>query len=79
MVGHLSAAAFEIRSTTNRLKCYSPVQIVFGRDMIIPESFQLMMGFSSPFLRSNDLRSSLLNINARSFLLSCKLGVHTQG
>ena len=35
------------------------------------ESFQLQMGFSFPFLRANDLRSSLLNIRARSFLLSC--------
>ena len=34
------------------------------------ESFQLQMGFSFPFLRANDLRSSLLNIRARSFLLS---------
>ena len=43
------------------------------------ESFQLQMGFSFPFLRSNDLRSSLLNIRARSFLLSCTKGLHTQG
>ena len=35
------------------------------------ESFQLQMGFSFPLLRANDLRSSLLNIRARSFLLSC--------
>ena len=31
------------------------------------ESFQLQMGFSFPFLLANDLRSSLLNIRARSF------------
>ena len=36
-----------------------------------PESFQLQMGFSFPLLRANDLRSSLLNIRAPSFLLSC--------
>ena len=35
------------------------------------ESFQLQMGFSFPFLRANNLRSSLLNIRARSFFLSC--------
>ena len=35
------------------------------------ESFQLQMGFSFPLLRDNDLRSSLLIIRARSFLLSC--------
>ena len=35
------------------------------------ESFQLQMGFSFPFLRANDLRSSLLIIRARSFLLYC--------
>ena len=29
--------------------------------------FQLQMGLSLPFLRANDLRSSLLNIRARSF------------
>ena len=33
----------------------------------ILESFQLHVGFSFPFLRANDLRSSLLNIRARSF------------
>ena len=37
----------------------------------IPESFQLQMGFSFPFLRANYLRPYLLNIRARSFLLSC--------
>ena len=35
------------------------------------ESLQLHMGFSFPFLRANDLRSSLLIIRARSFLLYC--------
>ena len=34
--GILAAAAFEIISTTNILKGYSPGQLVFGRDMIIP-------------------------------------------
>ena len=37
----------------------------------IPESFQIQMGFSFPFLRANYLRSSLLNIRACGFLLSC--------
>ena len=31
-----SAAVFAISSKTNRLKGYSPSQLVFGRDMIIP-------------------------------------------
>ena len=31
----LFAAAFTISSTKNRLKCYSPGQFVFGRDMIL--------------------------------------------
>ena len=35
------------------------------------KSFQLQMVFPFPFLRANDLRSSLLNIRDRSFLLSC--------
>ena len=34
------------------------------------ELFQLQMEFLFPFLRTNNLRSSLLNIRARSFLLS---------
>ena len=38
---------------------------------LIIESFQLQMGFSFSFLRANNLRLSLLNIRARSFLLSC--------
>ena len=38
---------------------------------LCPESFQLQMGFSFPFLCANDIYSSLLNIRARSFLLSC--------
>ena len=45
----------------------------------ISESFQLQMGFSFPFLHANNLRSSLLIMRARSFLLSCMQGVHTQG
>ena len=32
----LSAAAFAIHSTTNRKKVYSPGQLIFGRDMILP-------------------------------------------
>ena len=43
------------------------------------ESFQLQMEFPFPFLRANDLRSFLLIIRARIFLLSCMQGVHTQG
>ena len=34
------------------------------------ESFQLQMGLSFPFLRANYLRSSLLIMRTRSFLLS---------
>ena len=51
------------------------VSIVGGVTAIMAqsvESFQLQMGFSFPFLRANDLRSSLLIMRARSFLLSCK-------
>ena len=47
------------------------------RDVV--ELFQIQMGFSFPFLLANYLRSSLLNIKAHSFLLSCKYGVNTQG
>ena len=43
----------------------------FGIENVGKELFQLQMGFSFPFLRANDLRSYLLNIRARSFLLSC--------
>ena len=32
----LAASAFVIFSTTNRLKVYSTVQLVFGHDMILP-------------------------------------------
>ena len=32
--GILAASAFEIFSTTNRQKCYSPGQLIFGCDMI---------------------------------------------
>ena len=34
--GIFAAAAFAIRSTTNSQKDYSPVQLIFGRDMILP-------------------------------------------
>ena len=34
--GILAAAAFAFLSTTNRQKCYSPGQLIFGRDMILP-------------------------------------------
>ena len=32
----LAAAAFAIISTTNRKKCYSLGQLIFGRDMVLP-------------------------------------------
>ena len=32
----LAAAAFVIRSSTNRIKGYSPGQLIFGRGMILP-------------------------------------------
>ena len=42
-------------------------------DQDIPESFQIQMGFSFPFLRANDLCSSLLNIRASIFFsLVCR-------
>ena len=51
---------------------------LFRRLLCIPTSpppplelFQLQMGFSFPFLRANDLRSYLLIMRTRSFLLSC--------
>ena len=34
---------------------------------LVHEAFQLQMGFSFPFLRANDLCSSLLNIKAHTF------------
>ena len=34
--GIFSAAAFAIRSTTNRLKCYISGQLLFGHDVILP-------------------------------------------
>ena len=33
---NLAASAFSIHSTNNRQKGYSPVQLIFGRDMILP-------------------------------------------
>ena len=35
-MGILDAAGFVIFSTTNRQKGYSPGQLIFGRDMILP-------------------------------------------
>ena len=35
-MGTLAAAAFEISPTTNRQKCYSQGQLIFGCDMILP-------------------------------------------
>ena len=40
-LGVLSSASFEIRSTTNRFKRYSPLQLVSGRDMILPIKHKL--------------------------------------
>ena len=45
--GILSAAAFAIISTTNRLKGYSPVQLIFGRDMILPIKHTVDWGLNS--------------------------------
>ena len=35
-LGILATAAFAIITTTNRLKCYSLVQLIFGCNMILP-------------------------------------------
>ena len=43
--GFLAEIAFKISSTTNRLKFYSPGQIVFFRDMIIPIKHKVDWGF----------------------------------
>ena len=40
-LGILAAAAFSIRSTKNGLKFYSPVQLVFGRYMILPIKYKV--------------------------------------
>ena len=45
--------------------------LAYGQPLTLVESLQPQMGFSLPFLRAKDLRLSLLNIKARSFLLSC--------
>ena len=37
----LSAAAFPIRSTNSRLKGCSPLQLVFGHDMILPIKYEV--------------------------------------
>ena len=37
----LLSSDFAIHSTTNSLKCYSPGQLVFGRDMIIPKKYKM--------------------------------------
>ena len=34
--GILAAASFSIHSTKHNMKGYSPVQLIFGRDMILP-------------------------------------------
>ena len=57
-----------IHTTVPQLK----IKQIYQHNRVWPlESFQLQMEFSFPFLRANDLRSSLLNIRARIFLLSC--------
>ena len=35
-MGILAVAAFSIRSTISSKKVYSPGQLIFGRDMILP-------------------------------------------
>ena len=39
--GILAAAAFSIISTNNRQNGYSPGQLIFGRDMILPIKYRL--------------------------------------
>ena len=40
--GILASAAFEILSTTNRQKGYSPGQLIFFRDMILPIKYRVI-------------------------------------
>ena len=47
-LGILATAEFAIFSTSNRLKLYSPGQLVFGRDMIIPINTQCGLVINTP-------------------------------
>ena len=71
-----------LQQDNNPLK-YQPKKYIFfinyNHHTVAWESFQIHMGLLFPFLRANDLLLSLLKIRARSFLLSCTEGVHTQG
>ena len=51
--------------------CFTFVFVLYSTCPIPIELFQIQMGFPFPFLCANNLCSSLLNIRARSFLLSC--------
>ena len=42
--GILAAAAFSFRSTTNSQKGYSPIQLIFGRDTILPIKYRVDWG-----------------------------------
>ena len=40
----MDAEEFAISSTTNRQRCYSPSQLIFGRDMILPIKHRVYWG-----------------------------------
>ena len=60
--GILAYAAFSIRSTTIRQKCYSPGQLIFGHDMILLIKHRVDWGLicqqkQTQMIRDNDSKN----------------------
>ena len=71
--GFLAETAFTILSTTNRLKCYSPEQILFGRDMIIPIKHKLNSGLICQ-KRKTQINKENIRKNSKIIYHDYKLG-----
>ena len=60
--GILDAAEFSICSTTNRQKCYSPFQMIFGREMIVPikhrVGYELILQQKQTQINRNNVRDN---------------------
>ena len=63
----LDVSAFSIISTTNSLKVYSPGQLLFGRDMILPMKHKVDWGLilqrKQTRINKDDIRKNIIRVD----------------
>ena len=66
-LGIITAASFSILSTENRLKVYSLVQLLFGRDMVLPIKYnverELISQQQQMQINKDNIRENIKRVN----------------